>query len=98
VLDQPAAGNPARQGLAPDPGTSTATWRVYNIGNNQPVELVDYIGALEKALGKTAEKQLLPLQAGDVSDTYADVAYMVEQFHYQPATTLEEGIQRFVAW
>jgi UDP-glucuronate 4-epimerase len=66
--------------------------------NNQPVELMDYIAALEKALGKTAEKQFLPLQAGDVPDTYADVADLVEQFHYQPATTVEEGIQRFVAW
>ena len=98
VLDQPAAANPAWQGNQPDPGTSTAPWRVYNIGNNQPVELMDYIAALEKALGKSAEKQLLPLQAGDVPDTYADVADLVEQFHYQPATPVEEGIQRFVAW
>ena len=98
VLDQPAAANPAWQGNAPDPGTSTAPWRVYNIGNNQPVELMDYIAALEKALGKTAEKQLLPLQPGDVPDTYADVADLVEQFHYKPATTVEVGIKRFVAW
>ena len=98
VLDQPAAANPAWQGHAPDPGTSTAPWRVYNIGNNQHVELMDYIAALEKALGKTAEKQLLPLQAGDVPDTYADVADLVEQFHYQPDTTVEEGIKDFVAW
>jgi UDP-glucuronate 4-epimerase len=59
---------------------------------------MDYIAALEKALGKTAKKQLLPLQAGDVPDTYADVADLVEQFHYQPATTVEDGIKRFVAW
>ena len=98
VLDQPAAANPAWQGHAPDPGTSLAPWRVYNIGNNQPVELMDYIASLEKALDKTADKQLLPLQAGDVPDTYADVADLVEQFHYQPAITVEEGIQRFVAW
>ena len=98
VLDQPAAANPAWNGNAPDPGTSTAPWRVYNIGNNQPVELMDYIAALEKALGKSAEKLLLPLQAGDVPDTYADVADLVEQFHFNPATTVEEGIQRFVAW
>ena len=97
VLDQPAA-NPAWQSNAPDPGTSLAPWRVYNIGNNQPVELMDYITGLEKALGKTAEKQLLPLQAGDVPDTYADVADLVEQFHYQPATTVEKGIKFFVAW
>ena len=62
------------------------------------VELMDYIAALEKALGKSAEKQLLPLQAGDVPDTYADVADLVEQSHYQPATTVEKGIKFFVAW
>ena len=62
------------------------------------VELMDYISALEKALGKTADKQLLPLQAGDVPDTYADVADLVEQFHYQPSTTVVEGIKFFVAW
>ena len=62
------------------------------------VELMDYIAALEKALDKTAVKQLLPLQAGDVPDTYADVADLVEQFHYKPVTTVEKGIQRFVAW
>lgn len=98
VLDQPAAANPAWQGNAPDPGTSSAPWRVYNIGNNHPVELMDYIAALEKALGKTAEKQLLPLQAGDVPDTYADVHDLVEQFHYKPETTVCEGINRFVSW
>jgi UDP-glucuronate 4-epimerase len=98
VIDQPAAANPAWQGNAPDPGTSIAPWRVYNIGNSQPVDLMDYIAALEKALGKSADKQLLPLQAGDVPDTYADVADLVEQFNYKPATTVVEGIQRFVAW
>lgn len=98
VLDQPAAANPAWQGSAPDPGTSSVPWRVYNIGNNQPVELMDYIAALENALGKTAEKELLPLQAGDVPDTYADVTDLVERFQYHPATKVAEGIQRFVAW
>jgi UDP-glucuronate 4-epimerase len=71
---------------------------VYNIGNNQLVELMDYIAALEKALGKSAKKQLLPLQAGDVPDTYADVPDLVEQFHYKPTTTVKDGIKRFVAW
>jgi UDP-glucuronate 4-epimerase len=98
VLDQPAVANPAWQGKAPDPGTSKAPWRVYNIGNNQPVELMDYIASLEKALGKSVEKHLLPLQAGDVPDTYADVVDLVEQFHYKPSTTVEEGIKRFVVW
>jgi UDP-glucuronate 4-epimerase len=82
----------------PDPGTSLAPWRVYNIGNNQPVELIDYIGAIEKALGKTAIKELLPLQPGDVPDTFADVSDLVEQFNYQPATTVKDGIQQFVNW
>jgi UDP-glucuronate 4-epimerase len=98
VLDCPAPRNPEWQGDQPDPGTSKAPWRVYNIGNNSPVELMDYIGALEKALDKKAEMELLPLQAGDVPDTYANVDDLVEQFHYKPATTVEDGIARFVAW
>jgi UDP-glucuronate 4-epimerase len=98
VLDQPAAANPAWHGNAPDPGTSTAPWRIYNIGSNQPMQLIDFISALEKELGKTAEKQLLPMQAGDVPDTYADVAELIEQFHYQPATSVVQGIKNFVAW
>jgi len=98
VIDRPAQGNPGWQGNQPDPGSSAAPWRVYNIGNNQPVELMHYIEALEKALGKTATKQLLPLQAGDVPDTYADVSDLVEQFNYKPATTVEYGIIRFVEW
>jgi len=75
-----------------------APWRVYNIGNNQSVELLDYIAAIETALGKKAIKELLPLQPGDVPDTYANVDDLVEQFHYQPATTINDGIQRFVDW
>lgn len=98
VLDQPAAANHAWQGTTPDPGTSASPWRVYNIGNNSPVELMDYIAALEKSLGKTAEKQLLPLQAGDVPDTYADVHDLIEKFHYKPETTVVEGVNRFVRW
>lgn len=98
VLDRPATGNAAWQGDAPDPGTSPSPWRVYNIGNSQPVELMDYIAALEKALGKTAEIQFLPMQPGDVPDTYADIVDLVEKFGYQPSTPVEQGIQRFVAW
>jgi len=98
TLDRPAPSNPDWSGDQPDPGTSKAPWRVYNIGNNAPVELMDYIGALENALGKKAEMELLPLQAGDVPDTYANVEDLVEQFHYKPATKVEEGIARFVAW
>ena len=98
ILDRPAPGNPDWNSDQPDPGTSKAPWRVYNIGNNAPVELMDYIGALEKALGKKAEMELLPLQAGDVPDTYANVEDLVEQFHYKPATPVKDGIDRFVTW
>ena len=98
VLDRPAPKNPEWQGDQPDPATSSAPWRLYNIGNNRPVELMEYISALEKALCKTAEKQLLPLQAGDVPDTYADVTDLVEEFNYQPETSVEEGVKRFVSW
>ena len=98
TLDRPAPGNLQWDSNLPDPGTSRAPWRVYNIGNSQPVELMDYISALEKALGKTAIKKLLPLQPGDVPDTSADVSDLVEQFHYQPATTVKDGIQQFVDW
>lgn len=98
VLDRPAPPNPDWNSASPDPGTSTAPWRVYNIGNNQPVELMDYIAELERALGKKAEMELLPLQAGDVPDTYANVEDLVGEFHYKPATTVKEGINRFVEW
>ena len=98
VLDQPAQPNPDWNGAIPDPGTSTAPWCVYNIGNNQPVELMDYIAALEKALGKNAIKEFLPLQAGDVPDTYADVADLITDFGYKPATPVEMGIQHFIDW
>ena len=98
VLDRPAPPNPAWSGAQPDPGSSAAPWRVYNIGNNSPVELMDYIAALEKALGRKADMEMLPLQPGDVPDTYADVADLVEQFGYKPATPVEQGVANFVAW
>ena len=98
TLDRPASVNPQWESNFPDPGTSLAPWRVYNIGNSSPMELMDYIGAIEKALGKTATKELLPLQPGDVPNTYANVDDLVEQFHYKPTTTVEDGIERFVDW
>ncbi|MCX8018256.1 MAG: NAD-dependent epimerase/dehydratase family protein, partial [Rhodocyclaceae bacterium] len=98
VLDRPAAPNPDWSGDAPDPGTSKAPWRVYNIGNKRPVEVMDYIAALEKALGKKAAMDLLPLQPGDVPDTYADVADLSRDFDYRPNTPVEQGVARFVAW
>ena len=98
TLDNPATHNSDWDSEKPDPGTSNAPWRVYNIGNNKPVELMDYIAALEKALGRKAEKEFLPLQAGDVPETYANVDDLVEQFNYKPATSIEDGINSFVSW
>jgi UDP-glucuronate 4-epimerase len=98
VLDKPATSNPGWSGDNPDSGSSAAPWRVYNIGNNSPVELMDYIGALERALGVKAEMELLPLQPGDVPDTYADVEDLVSEFNYKPATSVETGVSRFVEW
>lgn len=98
ALDKTAQANPEWDGRRPDPGTSAAPWRIYNIGNQNPVELVDYIAAIEEALGRTAEKQLLPLQPGDVPDTYADVEALVADVGYRPGTPVKEGIARFVAW
>jgi UDP-glucuronate 4-epimerase len=98
ALDRPATPDPDWSGAAPDPATSSAPWRLYNIGSNNPVELGLFIETLEKALGKKAKKNLLPLQPGDVPDTYADVQSLVDDIGYQPTTKLEEGIARFVAW
>ena len=98
VLDRPAKSNAAWTGDHPDPGTSLAPWRVYNIGNSSPVPLMDYISAIEKVLGKTAKKEMLPLQPGDVPDTYADVAALEEQFDYKPNTHLEDGVRWFIEW
>lgn len=98
VLDHPAENNVAWKGDHPDPASSTAPWRVYNIGNSQPVQLMDYIAAFEEALGKTAEKEMLPLQPGDMPDTYADVSDLEAQFDYKPGTPVKEGVRRFVEW
>ncbi|WP_426993687.1 NAD-dependent epimerase [Methylomonas sp. CM2] len=98
TLDHTAEPNPDWSGAKPDPGTSRAPWRVYNIGNQSPVELMAYIETLERFLGKTAEKNLLPLQPGDVPDTYADVEALVDDVGYKPSTTIQEGIERFVTW
>lgn len=98
VLDKPASGNISWSGISPDSASSRAPWRVYNIGNNRPVELMDYIAAIEKAMGKKADKELLPIQPGDVPDTYAEVEGLVADFEYQPSTSVEEGIQEFVDW
>lgn len=98
VLDQPAQPNSAWSGQHPDPGTSSAPYRVYNIGNNNPVQLLTFIETLEKCLGKTAIKNYLPLQLGDVPDTYADVSDLVNDFDYKPDTLLADGMRNFVEW
>ena len=82
----------------PDPATSRAPYRIYNIGNNKPVELMHYIEVIEKCLGKQAEKILLPLQPGDVPDTYADVQALIDDTGYRPDTPVEVGVERFVDW
>jgi UDP-glucuronate 4-epimerase len=98
VLDRPAQPNPAFDAARPDPGTSNAPWRVYNIGNSRPVELLDYIGAIERATGRKAEMILKPLQPGDVPDTMADVEALERDTGYRPSTTVETGVARFIEW
>jgi len=98
VLDNTAQSNPDWSGEKPDPGTSKAPWKVYNIGNSSPVELMDYIAAIEKALGKDAEKNFMPLQDGDVPATFANVEDLVRDVNYKPNTPVEEGVARFVEW
>ena len=98
VIDLVPEPDPAWSGLAPDPGTSTAPYRLYNIGNHQPVELLHLIATLEQALGVTAIKQLLPMQPGDVPATYADIEDLIQATGFTPATTIEDGVQRFVRW
>lgn len=98
AADKVAEPNPNWHGDAPDPGTSKAPYRVYNIGNSQPVELMDFIAAIETALGCKAKKNFLPLQPGDVPKTFADIDDLVCDVGFRPATPLAEGIARFVAW
>ncbi|RMG52633.1 MAG: NAD-dependent epimerase [Gammaproteobacteria bacterium] len=98
TLDHVAQPNPEWDGSAPDPATSKAPWRIYNIGNHQQVELLRYIEVLEDCLGRKAEKNLLPLQPGDVPETFADVSDLIRDVDYRPNTPVEEGIRRFVEW
>jgi UDP-glucuronate 4-epimerase len=98
VLDRIPAGNPEWSSDRPDPATGRAPYRIYNIGNNNPVELMDYISVLEQCLGKKAQMNLLPLQPGDVPDTYADVRDLVTDTGYHPNTSVPDGVARFVEW
>nr|WP_136251710.1 NAD-dependent epimerase [Ningiella ruwaisensis] len=93
-----AQPNPDWDGKAPDPSSSKAPWRVYNIGAQTPVHLLTFIETIEKALGKTAEKNMLPMQPGDVEATYADVESLAKDVGYRPSTSLEDGINKFVSW
>jgi len=98
TLDHVAEPNLDWSGLNPDPGSSRDPWRVYNIGNSNPVNLMDYIEALENELGRSAQKEFLPMQPGDVPDTYADIDQLIQDVHYKPNTTVKDGISRFIAW
>ena len=98
TLDRVATPNPQWNGAAPDPATSSAPYRLYNIGNNRPVELMYFIECIEKAVGRKAIKNLLPMQPGDVEKTYADVEALVADTGFQPKTPIEEGVRRFVTW
>ncbi|MDX1490614.1 MAG: NAD-dependent epimerase [Pseudohongiellaceae bacterium] len=98
VIDNPAKANANWDGKQPDPASSSAPYQIYNIGNNNPVELLSFIEAIEKALGKKIQKNMMPMQAGDVSVTYADVTELVEDLDYRPDTDVQAGVERFVGW
>jgi UDP-glucuronate 4-epimerase len=98
TMDRIAQPNSEWNSDAPDPSTSNAPYRLYNIGNNQPVELMRYIEVLEQCLGKKAEKNMLPLQVGDVPDTFADIQALTDDVGFRPATPVEEGVKKFVEW
>lgn len=98
TLDKPATGSQEWNAAAPTPEASSAPYRLFNIGNNNPVRLMEFIEAIERALGKTAEKNFLPMQPGDVPATYADVDDLAQYVDYRPATPVNEGVQKFVQW
>jgi len=98
VIDNPARANTKWDPKHPDPGSSSAAFKIYNIGNNNPVKLMDFIEAIEKAIGKPIEKIMMPLQAGDVPATFANVDDLVEDMDYKPATPIQQGIDNFVSW
>jgi UDP-glucuronate 4-epimerase len=98
TLDNSATSNIRWNSNQPDPASSNTPWRIYNIGNNKPVQLIDYINALEKTLGKKAKINFLPLQPGDVPDTYANVDNLQKKFNYKPSTPVIDGISNFVKW
>ena len=98
VIDRPASPDPDWSGDAPNPATSKAHYRIFNIGNNSPVELMSYIHALEECLGKKAKMNMLPMQPGDVAATNADVSRLQDWVDFRPKTKMEDGIRHFVEW
>ena len=98
LIGRPPASDPKFSNMSPDPGSSSAPWRVYNIGNNSPVELLEVVRLLEESIGKKAKRELLPMQPGDVPATYADVDDLMREVDFRPATPIAEGIRRFVDW
>ena len=98
VSDTPAAPNPGWSSDAPDPATSNAPFRIYNIGNNRPVQLLDYVAAIEEAVGRESIREYLPMQPGDVPDTWADVSDLEREMQYCPSTPVKDGVARFVSW
>ena len=98
IIDNPAQPNPEWSGNQPAPSTSSSPYKIYNIGNNDPVKLMDFIEAIENSLGKKIQKNMMPLQAGDVPATYANVDDLVRDLDYQPSTSVQKGIDNFVAW
>ena len=98
VIDSPARPNPNWKAAAPDPGSSPAPYKIYNIGNSSPVKLLDFIDAIEKALGKSARKNFMPIQPGDVPATWADVQDLIQDFSYRPITPIDQGVKKFVEW
>jgi UDP-glucuronate 4-epimerase len=91
-------GNPAWSGARPDPATSAAPWKIYNIGNNRPEELLHVVALLEKEFGRAAIEEMLPMQPGDVPATYADIEDLAREIGFKPATSIEDGIKKFAAW
>ncbi len=98
LIDRPATADAKYSTASPDPGSSAAPWRVYNIGNNKPVELLEVVRLLEEAIGKKAKRELLPMQPGDVPATYADVDDLMREVNFRPATPIADGIARFIDW
>jgi UDP-glucuronate 4-epimerase len=98
LLDRPPQGNPNWSGNTPDPSSSAAPWKIYNIGNNKPEDLMHVVSVLEKEFGKAAIKEMLPMQPGDVPATYADIEDLARDIGFRPSTTIEDGIARFAKW